>query len=166
MNRQVLTLVAAVCSAVCLYSLGEDPGLPSIETETIAQTTAMANSEVNDAPLAVAAPIEEPQAAGQETEQGSQEFVFNPPFPDRTKLFQAPKRQGGSRVNSHDPSESSVELLGFVNVNGPRVALSINGLVTTVAEGDTQQGVEVISIQPPAVVLQRGRQRWQASFEN
>ena len=62
--------------------------------------------------------------------------------------------------------EGSVELLGFVNVDDHRVVLSINGAVYPVAVGESQLGVEVISIQPPAVVLQRGRLRWQATLEN
>jgi hypothetical protein len=44
--------------------------------------------------------------------------------------------------------------------------LTINGQVTHIAEGASQDGVEVISIHPPNVVLQRGRQRWQDSLEN
>ena len=34
------------------------------------------------------------------------------------------------------------------------------------AEGDQHLGIEVISINPPGVVLQRGRQRWQAPLHS
>jgi hypothetical protein len=79
-------------------------------------------------------------------------------------LFLAPKREGKSNASNQD---EAVELLGFVNVHeSHKAVLSINGAVYPVAEGDSQFGVEVISIKPPAVVLQRGRQRWQASLEN
>jgi hypothetical protein len=57
-------------------------------------------------------------------------------------------------------------LLGFIRLDRQQAVLSINGQITQIAEGGAQDGVEVISIQPPNVVLQRGRQRWQDSLEN
>jgi len=90
---------------------------------------------------------------------------FEPPFPDRVELFVAPKRQGRGVKKSADGFDNAVELLGFVNVDGQRVVLSINGFVLPLAEGSQEAGVEVISIQPPAAVLQRGRQRWQVNLE-
>jgi len=89
---------------------------------------------------------------------------FEPPFPDRIELFLAPKRQGRGVKKTVDGVENSVELLGFVNVNGQRVVLSIDGLVSPIAVGGIEAGIEVISIQPPSVVLQRGRQRWQVNL--
>jgi len=55
--------------------------------------------------------------------------------------------------------------MGFVRVDVPRAILSINGQVSPIAEGETVDGIEVISVQPPSVLLQRGRQRWQATIE-
>jgi hypothetical protein len=98
--------------------------------------------------------------------QESLKIAFEAPFPDRVNLFQAPKRQGKGATKSSDRSETAVELLGFVDVDGQRVVLSIDGMVSPIAEGDKQYGIEVISIQPPTVVLQRGRQRWQTSLQN
>lgn len=92
--------------------------------------------------------------------------TFEIPFPERVELFVAPKRQGRGVEKSSDGNESAVELLGFVNVNGQRVVLSIDGIVSPLAEGSQEAGVEVISIQPPVAVLQRGRQRWQVSLAN
>jgi hypothetical protein len=122
-----------------------------VVTPTEAET---AQTVVADAPPAADAPAEESLAAD-----------YQPPFPDRVHLFLAPKREGKSSAASDQ--EEAVELLGFVNVRDQHKAvLSINGTVYPIAEGDSQFGVEVISIQPPGVVLQRGRQRWQASLEN
>jgi hypothetical protein len=90
---------------------------------------------------------------------------YQPPFPDRVDLFVPPKRQGPARVKEGE-TEDHVELLGFVRVDRPEVVLSVNGQIAAIPEGDTEMGVEVISIQEPKVVLQRGRQRWQASIEN
>jgi hypothetical protein len=89
---------------------------------------------------------------------------YTPPFPDRVDLFVAPKRQGGGG-QSHDSSERAVELMGFIRVDRSRAILSINGQVSSIAEGETVEGIEVISVQPPSVLLKRGRQRWQATIE-
>ena len=92
--------------------------------------------------------------------------AFEAPFPDRVELFVSPKRQGRGIKKSLDGNENTVELLGFIKVKDQRVVLSIDGLVSPLAVGSQEAGIEVISIQPPAVVLQRGRQRWQVSLEN
>ncbi len=89
---------------------------------------------------------------------------YEAPFPDRVDLFVPPKRQGGVRVEGD--AGDSVDLLGFIRLDRQQAVLSINGQVTHIAEGATQDGVEVISIQPPNVILQRGRQRWQDSLDN
>jgi hypothetical protein len=93
----------------------------------------------------------------------TQQTAYTPPFPERLDMFAVPKNKRskqGSRAGSGD----TVELIGFVHVDRPRAVLSIDGEVAPIAEGDRQAGVEVISIQPPVVVLQRGRERWQASL--
>ena len=90
--------------------------------------------------------------------------TFEPPYPHRENLFLAPKR---SAVHLKSPGsvEQSVELLGFANVGTPKVILSINGVVVPISEGQQESGIEVISIQPPTVVLQRDRERWQVALE-
>ena len=90
---------------------------------------------------------------------------YTPPFPERVDLFVAPKRQGGAS-SMQGEGQDAVELLGFIRLDRPQVVLSVNGQIVPIDEGATQYGIEVISIQPPMVVLQRGRQRWQASLEN
>jgi hypothetical protein len=89
---------------------------------------------------------------------------FAPPFPERLELFEPPKRAQGN-VRRDDESGDTVELKGFINVNQPRVVLSIDGVISPIAEGGEKYGVQVISIQPPTVVLQRGRSRWTATLE-
>jgi hypothetical protein len=89
---------------------------------------------------------------------------FSPPFPDRIEMFEPPKR-AESTVRRDEGQGAAVELKGFITVDKPRVVLSIDGVIAPVAEGDEKYGVEVISIQPPAVVLQRGRSRWTATLE-
>jgi hypothetical protein len=79
-------------------------------------------------------------------------------------MFEPPKRDK-STVRRDDEHGQSVELKGFINVDQPRVVLSIDGVITAIPEGGEKYGVQVISIQPPKVVLQRGRSRWPATLE-
>jgi hypothetical protein len=94
----------------------------------------------------------------------AQPAAFTPPFPDRLEIFEPPKRAQNS-VKRDDEHGQSVELKGFIDVDQPRVILSIDGVVSPVPEGGEKYGVHVISIQPPSVVLQRGRNRWTATLE-
>ena len=89
---------------------------------------------------------------------------FSPPFPERLELFEPPKRAQGT-VRRNDELGATVELKGFITVKEPRVILSIDGVISSVPEGGEKYGVQVISIQPPTVVLQRGRDRWPATLE-
>ncbi len=164
MNRYRIALAAAVCCALSLYFMDS-------ETEQqLAAVTKIATEKTNRADIqeTISSTAESVPSAEEEKVDAEKvlKLAFDPPFPERTNLFQAPKRHGRGGAKSKGQSETSVELLGFVNVNGQRVALSIDGLVTTVAEGGQAYGIEVISIQPPSVFLRRGKQRWQASFEN
>jgi hypothetical protein len=113
------------------------------------------------------APKPEKQAAEPEhpAVAASQPSEFEPPYPNRENLFLAPKR---SSTHAQTPGsvEQTVELLGFANVEKPKVILSINGEVFPISVGEQESGIEVISIQPPSVVLQRDRERWQATLEN
>ena len=93
------------------------------------------------------------------------EASWTPPFPGRNDLFQPP-RFGGPVMRSDDSDSSeSVVLMGFANLGTPKVVLDIDGVVTPLGEREEREGVEVISIAPPRVVLQRGRNRWTASIE-
>jgi hypothetical protein len=120
--------------------------------------------------VAVATPDEAgtptPEVADEEAAAATQPPAdrFAPPFPDRVDPFEPPKRAEGMVRRGDNPGET-VELKGFVNVDGPRVVLAIDGIISPLPEGGEKYGVRVISIQPPSVVLQRGRNRWTASLE-
>jgi len=171
MNRYRLTLAAAVCSALSLYFMdGETQhqldNVAKANASAVSPTTTTLQAESSATENGEKETIDVEQSIDLEADNKELKLAFESPFPERTNLFQAPKRQGRGRSQAGGQSETSVELLGFVNVDGQRVALSIDGLVTTIAEGDEAFGIEVISIQPPSVFLRRGKQRWQASFEN
>ncbi len=88
---------------------------------------------------------------------------FDPPFPERVDLFAIPNRQRSIEKQS-GTNEQSIELKGFVNVGKRRAVLAINGVTSPIAVGETRHGVEVVAIEPPRVVLQRGRSRWTTSL--
>jgi hypothetical protein len=90
--------------------------------------------------------------------------AYTPPFPERLELFQPPMRAQNTARRDDEHGEA-VELKGFIYVDEPRVVLSIDGVVSSVPEGGEKYGVQVISIEPPTVVLQRGRDRWPATLE-
>jgi hypothetical protein len=135
---------------------------PTAAAGTVPNQNGPPRAEVEVTPTAaMAGPADSvPTEAAEEAATES----YTPPFPDRVDLFVAPKRQGGGG-QSHDSSERAVELMGFIRVDRSRAILSINGQVSSIAEGETVDGIEVISVQPPSVLLQRGRQRWQATIE-
>ncbi len=92
------------------------------------------------------------------------ETSFTPPFPGRLEPFEPPQSSQGT-VRRNEEHGESVELKGFIHVDQQRVVLSIDGVVAPVPQGGEKHGVQVISIQPPSVVLQRGRARWTATLE-
>ena len=55
--------------------------------------------------------------------------------------------------------------MGFADLDEPRAVLTINGEVKALRSGEEALGVQVISIEPPRAVLQRGRSRWTVSIE-
>lgn len=176
-RRLALVAVAALpLLSGCGESADESPTPPTTApapAAASAKTPASVDADASKSDVADVAPTKGNDAAKDDTTDAAEQLAaekpsladYKPPFPDRVELFVPPKRQGGARTPG-DENQDAVELLGFVNVDRSKVVLSINGQVTPAAEGETQLGVEIISIQPPTVVLQRGRQRWSASLEN
>ncbi len=90
---------------------------------------------------------------------------FDPPYPGRTDLFAPPKKPDLETIaRSGGRTNSSLALKGFVNVDGPKAILLIEGQLATLAVGDERFGVQVVSIAPPQITLQRGRERWTESL--
>lgn len=139
-------------------------GCHSMAEPTIGDTPTAATSAPAPAPeTPKLAPKSAPDLANPKSTP-AQAVAFNPPFPDRLDLFEPPKR-AQTAVKRDDEHGESVELKGFINVDQPRVILSIDGVISPVPEGGEKYGVHVIAIQPPSVVLQRGRNRWTATLE-
>ena len=164
LSRYYQPLCLAALASVCGCGQTDSPeAIAAPEFQATVSGASELSIVVSDSP---AETLTEPESApiDQEPVEQKTAATYQPPYPDRVELFLAPKRDG--RRSTRNEQEDAVELLGFVNVDHQRAVLMINGSVYPVAVGDSQFGVEVISIQPPAVVLQRGRQRWQATLEN
>ncbi len=162
MSARYLTCLL-ICTALCGCSGGDSATYATLKppaADPKTESTEKAPVEPKDPP-----PVEKTSQAEDPTREDSIQAEYQPPYPDRENLFLAPKRSA-SHNNTPGTVQQSVELLGFANVEGPRVILSIDGNVVPMAEGGTASGIEVISIQPPTVVLQRDRERWQATLEN
>ncbi|MEQ8846340.1 hypothetical protein [Botrimarina sp.] len=90
---------------------------------------------------------------------------YAPPFPERVNPFEPPKQSARTAQLAQGGASDSVVLLGFAEVDEPRVLLAINGAVKPLSSGEEAAGIRVLSIAPPRAVLQRGRTRWTASIE-
>lgn len=115
-----------------------------------------------EATQTASAPAEAPKPAAR---PAGPEVGYTPPFPDRLELFEPRKQLARSTQTATGNEADSVVLLGFAKVDEQRVLLAIDGIVKPMAGGEESAGVQVISIDPPRAVLQRGRSRWTASIE-
>ena len=51
-------------------------------------------------------------------------------------------------------------LKGFVNVAAVRALLAVDGIVVPLQAGQSRGALQVLSVDPPRVTLQRGDRRW------
>ncbi|QEG43542.1 hypothetical protein [Roseimaritima ulvae] len=123
------------------------------------------DSTTGSVPL-IGAPSSPPLRQVMEDEAGLLEpFAEQPlslPFPERENPFLFPH----DRVQPVVPAAevSQVRVLGFVEVDQPRVLLKVSDRTRTLAVGDAAQGVEVLAIEPPLVRLRQGNLTWNASL--
>jgi hypothetical protein len=169
LSRGPLAVVLALSLTAtlgCSESQDDSSAPTAISTPAIAEASDVVAVTTASAPTSPVGGGETLIAAATEDREEPKPVVagYEAPFPDRVDLFVPPKRQGGVRVEGD--AGDAVDLLGFIRLDHQQAVLSINGQVTHIAEGASQDGVEVISIHPPSVVLQRGRQRWQDSLDN
>ena len=166
------TPIHQLCIACSLGSLALLTGCGESEVQEVAASTEQPT--VLAGPVASNAPVAEDKQETTEpeervTEPSNPELSaairdYQPPFPHREDLFTPPNSGPKKTVSSANDSEESVVLMGFADLGTPKVVLEIDGEVTPMAMGDQSAGVEVISINPPQAVLQRGRTRWTASL--
>lgn len=152
-------LLLCLATVVGCQSAEAPTDVPAAESKLPAPTPAVAVTPAKAASTSARTPdLANPKVTS------AQVVEFKPPFPERADLFEAPKR-AQSTIRRDDEHGQSVELKGFVNVDGPSAVLSIDGVLAPIPEGGEKYGVQVISVQPPKAVLQRGRSRWTATLE-
>jgi hypothetical protein len=88
---------------------------------------------------------------------------FQPPYPNRAELFIPPDLTHVVRAPSSIDGPD-VAVRGFMSLDRQHVVLEINGAVHVLEEGEQHAGVQVVSIAPPRVVLQRRGERWTAQL--
>ena len=117
------------------------------------------------------------QPGGEEATDGqtkdTQEFV--PPFPERIDLFSPPKVVIPVVTKDAEPAEEQTEdvapqtppalrLLGFVEVEGLKALLTVEGELQVVTIGDSVSGVEIIAVEAPIVTLKHGDNQFQLNL--
>ena len=80
---------------------------------------------------------------------------FKPPYPNRTNPFHRPSSIGSLAGVGIDSSEQGVRLKGFVNVDGEKTLLVIDGRLFVLAENQEVAGVRVLDISQPNVIYTR-----------
>ncbi|NOY43199.1 MAG: hypothetical protein GXP26_15370 [Planctomycetes bacterium] len=171
-NRNRIALAISLGTALSLIvgcGAGNAPGTAPSDSEELSSAPVAAQLKVEGEQPAKEVSPSDQVVPGNEDQQATEKpetLAYDPPFPDRVDLFVAPKRNGRGIAATPEGVERAVELIGFVNVDSQQVVLSIDGKVTPLGVGSQIAEIEVISIQPPVVVLQRGRQRWRATLEN
>ena len=111
-----------------------------------------------DAQPSIAAAVSDEPATAPVKPDSRVAATFQPPFPHREDLFNPPAKLAAAPERPE--SVGDVKLRGFVNVDGVRALLVINGQITPTVAGQQYAGIDVIAIEPPQVTLQRGRIRW------
>jgi hypothetical protein len=170
MANRLLFLTFASASLVGCHSVSDNVAAPSASPAPAA--SASSNAPPSDPKAAPAQATDNPSATASPAATAAQKSgpappvakPFTPPFQDRTDLFEPPHRSAGV-ARREEEQGATVELKGFVNVNGEQVVLAIDGVILPIPEGGEKYGVQVISIKPPSVVLQRGRSRWTATLD-
>ena len=90
---------------------------------------------------------------------------FEPPHPDRVDPFSFPTNVGPSDpAGPATVTVAQVHVLGFADVDQPRVFLRSGDRTGSLKVGEVANGVEVVAINPPAVELRMGSLVWTATM--
>ena len=113
--------------------------------------------------ILTAGPVTDLESAPVSTEQEPANTTLEYPSPGREEIFLPPVKQPLADQRSSDSGEGVV-LMGFADVDGARVILRIDGIITSLRAGESRGDVSVLSIDPPKVTLQRAGRQWTKSL--
>lgn len=106
----------------------------------------------------------EAEAAIGERSSTDMDVDYDTPFPHRVNPFELPEEPVVVAGKQDDKAHPDVTVLGFANVDRPKVLVEINGMVATLAVGDRLEQVAVTSIEPPSVSFEFRRVSWTVSI--
>ena len=88
------------------------------------------------------------------------------PFPHRTNPFALPNADSAATVAKQRATVKKADerLLGFIDVDGRKALLQIDGKLWTAQQGDSRNGIEVVEIAPAEVTLRRDGATWQLTL--
>ena len=89
---------------------------------------------------------------------------FEPPFPYRQDPFSLPGGNVGQPAAFSPTKVADVKVIGFADVDIPRVILRIGEQTKIMKLGDRNSGVEVLNIKPPKVELKMDNLIWTAAM--
>lgn len=76
-------------------------------------------------------------------------------------MFKQPDRAAlAARPQAQQQQQSNLRLKGFINVDGLRAVVEIDGKMTTLQAGEKKGDIQVLEITNTGLTLQRGRNRW------
>jgi hypothetical protein len=85
------------------------------------------------------------------------------PFPHRTEMFVPPDQTVAAKT-VREVAGTELALKGFVEFEGRRVVLEIDGKVVCLGEGEQRHGIAVVAVNPPQVTLQHHGRQWTESL--
>jgi hypothetical protein len=89
---------------------------------------------------------------------------FVPPYAHRVNPFRQPDNKTLLASRREAPQQMQLQLKGFINADGLRAVVQIDGQTTLLAAGVRQGDLEVLEVTEKSVTLQRGRHRWTESL--
>jgi hypothetical protein len=171
-------------ASVCLLLLAFAWGCSKPASTDATVASSVPASEVRPPLDLNAGSLANPGTPAQDDSQA--EGAFIPPFPENVDYFTPPKvvlpvltREPEEKPEKPEPqpepdpvveveqAESApasqpppppLRLVGFVEVDGLKALLSVDGQLTVTAKGDSVSNLEVLAVEPPAVVLRHGEE--------
>ncbi|GAA4451981.1 hypothetical protein [Novipirellula rosea] len=94
------------------------------------------------------------------------EIRFRPKYQERSDPFHFPNDQPTTVVkrDSRVSKATQLEVLGFAQLDVPKVILRTKDSTITLATGQSHDGLEVLLIHPPSVKLKSGNLVWTATM--
>lgn len=156
--------------AIALGAIGCARG-PASKQESTARTTPQADSTVaKNALVDKATPTTSvrksrlPQGDKPAVAPAAEKYVG--PFPHRTNPFALPNTESAATAAKQRETVKQAEerLLGFINVDGRKALLQVDGKIWAAQKGDTRDGIEVVDVTPADVTLRRDGATWQLTL--